>query len=100
MKSGLYACAGASATASAAACAKRFDEPITKWSKVYFGFSGPVAAPAGAVAAGRSSSSACRFAAAGASTRKRTSSEPPAMSFDVRFLVDAPAAAKRQADDD
>src|SRR5580765_740658 len=38
MKSGLYACAGASATASAAACAKRFDEPITNESNVYFGF--------------------------------------------------------------
>src|SRR5213080_4894901 len=38
MKSGLYACAGASATARAAACAKRFDEPITKRSNVYFGF--------------------------------------------------------------
>ena len=37
MKSGLYACAGASATASAAAWAKRFDEPITKRSNVYFG---------------------------------------------------------------
>src|ERR1051326_6978122 len=38
MKGGLYACAGASATASAAACAKRFDEPITNESNVYFGF--------------------------------------------------------------
>src|SRR5215218_176689 len=38
MKSGLYAWAGASATASAAACAKRFDEPITNESNVYFGF--------------------------------------------------------------
>ena len=38
MNSGLYACAGASATASAAACAKRFDEPITKRSNVYFVF--------------------------------------------------------------
>ena len=38
MKSGLYACAGASATASAAACANRFDEPITNESNVYFGF--------------------------------------------------------------
>src|ERR671935_993016 len=37
MKSGLYACAGASATASAAACAKRFKEPMTNESKVYFG---------------------------------------------------------------
>src|ERR671936_2425267 len=37
MKSGLYAWAGASATASAAACAKRFDEPMTNESKVYFG---------------------------------------------------------------
>src|SRR5438034_8304910 len=41
MKSGLYACAGASATASAAACAKRFDEPITKESNVYFGLIPP-----------------------------------------------------------
>src|SRR5918996_2166328 len=39
MRGGLYACAGASATASAAACAKRFDEPITNRSNVYFGFS-------------------------------------------------------------
>src|SRR6266576_1667540 len=38
MKSGLYACAGASATARAAACAKRFDEPITNRSNVYLGF--------------------------------------------------------------
>src|SRR5947199_3580631 len=38
MKRGLYACAGASATASAAACAKRFDEPITNRSNVYLGF--------------------------------------------------------------
>src|SRR2546423_11434042 len=38
MKSGLYACAGASATARAAACAKRFDDPITNESNVYFGF--------------------------------------------------------------
>src|SRR6266498_1730531 len=38
MKSGLYACAGASATARAAACAKRLDEPITNRSNVYFGF--------------------------------------------------------------
>ena len=36
MKSGLYAWAGASATASAAACANRFDEPITNESNVYF----------------------------------------------------------------
>src|SRR6476661_9723183 len=43
MNSGLYACAGASATASAAACAKRLDEPITKRSKVYFVFN-PVSA--------------------------------------------------------
>src|SRR4029453_7881824 len=39
MNSGLYACAGASATASAAACAKRFDDPITNESKVYLSFS-------------------------------------------------------------
>src|SRR3954467_13422054 len=41
MKSGLYACAGASATASAAAWAKRFDEPITKESNVYLGLIPP-----------------------------------------------------------
>jgi hypothetical protein len=45
MKSGLYACAGASATASAAACAKRFDEPITKRSNVYFGLSSTSTSP-------------------------------------------------------
>src|SRR5512133_2754445 len=38
MNRGLYACAGASATARAAACANRFDDPITNRSKVYFGF--------------------------------------------------------------
>ena len=37
MNSGLYARAGASATATAEACAKRFEAPITKVSKVYFG---------------------------------------------------------------
>ena len=39
MNSGLYALAGASATATAAACAKRLDAPMTKVSKRYFGFS-------------------------------------------------------------
>src|SRR5918993_590194 len=39
MKSGLYACAGASATASAAAWAKRLDDPMTNRSNVYFGLS-------------------------------------------------------------
>ncbi|GGK61078.1 hypothetical protein Ppa06_24970 [Planomonospora parontospora subsp. parontospora] len=39
MNSGLYALAGASATATAAAYAKRLLEPMTKVSKVYFGFS-------------------------------------------------------------
>src|SRR6478736_4537180 len=38
MKSGLYALAGASATATAAACANRLDCPMTKLSNVYFGF--------------------------------------------------------------
>src|SRR5437764_2047561 len=41
MKSGLYACAGASATASAAAWAKRFEEPMTNESKVYFALRPP-----------------------------------------------------------
>ena len=39
MNSGLYALAGASATATAAAWAKRLLAPMTKVSKVYFGFS-------------------------------------------------------------
>src|SRR5215472_4667487 len=38
MNSGLYALAGASATATAAACANLLLDPITKVSKVYFGF--------------------------------------------------------------
>src|SRR3954453_4214045 len=42
MKSGLYACAGASATASAAAWAKRFEEPITNESNVYFALKPPL----------------------------------------------------------
>ena len=37
MKSGLYALAGASATATAAACANRLDWPMTKLSNAYFG---------------------------------------------------------------
>ena len=37
--SGLYARAGASATATAAACANRFDAPMTNVSKVYFSLS-------------------------------------------------------------
>src|SRR6478609_5921318 len=37
--SGLYATAGASATATAAACANRLDAPMTKVSNVYFSFS-------------------------------------------------------------
>ena len=37
IRSGLYAWPGASATASAAACEKRLDEPMTNDSNVYFG---------------------------------------------------------------
>ena len=55
MKSGLYAWAGASATASAAACANRFDEPITKRSKVYLRLIEPLAAGSGARRTGCSS---------------------------------------------
>ena len=39
MNSGLYAFAGDSATATAAAWANRLDEPMTNVSKVYFGLS-------------------------------------------------------------
>lgn len=45
MNSGLYALAGASATATAAACAKRLDAPMTKVSKRYLGFSRAVGSP-------------------------------------------------------
>ena len=41
MNSGLYDRAGDSATESDAACAKRFDAPMMKFSKVYFGLSEP-----------------------------------------------------------
>src|SRR5919197_2480626 len=39
MNNGLYALAGASATATAAACEKRLLDPMTNVSKVYLGFS-------------------------------------------------------------
>ncbi len=55
MNSGLYALAGASATATAAACANRLDAPMTNVSKTYFSFSraGSVAPrPCGARLAG------------------------------------------------
>ena len=46
--SGLYAWAGISATASAAACARRLQSPMTNWSKVSLGLpSGPDWAQAG-----------------------------------------------------
>src|SRR5919204_1177767 len=64
MKSGLYAWAGASATARAAAWAKRFEEPITKRSNVYFGFIPeslePAAAGLGADSAGSGASTRIR----------------------------------------
>ena len=47
MKSGLYACAGASATARAAAWANRFDEPMTNESKVYFALKPPLSGRCG-----------------------------------------------------
>ncbi|CAM5626347.1 hypothetical protein SGLAM104S_06616 [Streptomyces glaucescens] len=52
MKSGLYAFAGASATATAAAWAKRFDAPITKVSKRYLGLSRAVGSPGPVAGAG------------------------------------------------
>ena len=47
MNSGLYALAGDSATATAAAWANRLDEPMTNVSNMYFGLSRlpPVSAP-------------------------------------------------------
>ena len=53
MNSGLYALAGASATATAAACANRLLEPMTNVSKVYFEFSRvPPSLGAGGIAPG------------------------------------------------
>jgi hypothetical protein len=52
MKRGLYAFAGASATATAAACAKRLEAPMTKVSKRYFGFRRAVGSPGPAAGAG------------------------------------------------
>src|SRR3954447_14099516 len=72
MKSGLYACAGASATASAAACAKRFDEPITNRSNVYLGF---IPASLAGAADGRGFASAA--AGLGTSTGIRSVTESP-----------------------
>src|SRR6266516_3215152 len=86
MKSGLYAWAGASATASAAACAKRFDEPITNESNVYFGFIPPVSAREGrrgCSIAGTTSPFASATAGAVSScsdTRSRTSRSAPVTS--------------------
>src|SRR6476620_5510316 len=62
MKSGLYACAGASATASAAAWANRLDEPITKMSNVYLGLApgcGSAVGVARGAAPAASAGSAC-----------------------------------------
>ena len=47
MNSGLYALAGDSATATAAAWANRLDEPMTNVSKVYFGLSRLPPSPGG-----------------------------------------------------
>src|SRR3979409_2322273 len=54
MNSGLYAFAGSSATATAAACANRLDEPMTNVSNMYFGLSRlPSGGGGGAPAGGR-----------------------------------------------
>src|SRR5579862_1064231 len=85
MKSGLYACAGDSATASAAAWANRFDEPITNESNVYFGLipttSGRVVGSTGSAwtAAGPGDGTAAASGGSAWSTSSRTLSPcPPA----------------------
>src|SRR6185503_5189027 len=75
MKSGLYACAGASATASAAACAKRFDEPITKLSNVYFGLAPSCGS---AVATGRGLAAASAGSGSSATVSETRTSCPSA----------------------
>src|SRR5712691_9380570 len=88
MKSGLYACAGASATASAAAWAKRFDEPITKESNVYFALKPPLSGRPGmrSTTAGPgsgsspSSSSMLLFPAACSATRSSSGRSAPVTS--------------------
>ena len=52
MNKGLYAFAGASATATAAACAKRLEAPMTNVSKRYFGFRRAVGSPGPVAGAG------------------------------------------------
>src|SRR5665811_816446 len=87
MKSGLYARAGRSATARAAACAKRFEEPMMKRSKVYFGLT-----PVGEVQTSlRSTSSrtgsgavdSVTSASRGSATESRTPHSCPTRSFTV-----------------
>src|SRR5262245_56194071 len=83
MKSGLYACAGASATASAAAWAKRFDEPITNESNVYFGLM-LAASPSRGTETGYAGAAAAACGGGGAasgSTTSRTRRSRPAASF-------------------
>ena len=57
MNSGLYDLAGASATATAAAWANRFEEPMTNRSKVYLGVSWGRSATGGGTTAGLTCSS-------------------------------------------
>ena len=83
MKSGLYAWAGASATASAAACAKRFDEPITKLSNVYFGFvpagssfTAGAAATSGSVGSGSSATRSAILTSRPSTSRVAARSKP------------------------
>src|SRR5438034_6636575 len=78
MKSGLYACAGASATASAAACAKRFDEPITNESNVYFGLSPPATTSRGGGSGEALAASCSRSAIASCTLRSWPVASPTA----------------------
>ncbi len=73
MKSGLYAWAGASATASAAAWAKRLDEPITNRSNVYLGLR-PIFGGASAISARRTGTTEPSTGSTGASPGRSSAS--------------------------
>src|SRR3954452_15558269 len=98
MKSGLYDCAGDSATASAAACAKRLLAPITNTANVYLGLMA-VAAPrrtswAGA-GAGRSGSAAASTTSGGSASRARAAACATSTRSSTTRSCSAAAASSR-----
>src|ERR1017187_5861261 len=100
MNRGLYAFAGASATATAAACAKRLLEPITNVSNVYLGLSrawvgrgAPGPAPAGLPAFECSRIPTGLYGAPRSKAEIVLSCAPPAWAGTSPVLVPVPLAA-------